>query len=165
MTDPNRAPQKLKPARYEDDVYTWTQEQVHLLQAGAWARLDIEHLADEITDVGRSERHVLTSAVCMILLHMLTWNNQPTRRSRSWVMSIRTQRSLVAERLEDSRSLKSQIQAFMNRAYHRARIEVAGETGLDEGASPPFCPYDFTAIMTRPIPWLPDDGEPRSTRR
>lgn len=79
--------------------------------------------------------------------------------------SIRTQRSLVVERLEDSRSLKSQIQALMNRAYHRARIEVAGETGLDEGASPPFCTYDFTAIMTRPIPWLPDDGEPQSTRR
>ncbi|TXN03123.1 DUF29 domain-containing protein [Methylobacterium sp. WL64] len=138
---------------------------MHLLQAGAWARLAIEHLGDEIAEVGRSERHVLTSAVCVILLHLPTWDHQPTRRSRSWMTSIPTQRSLVAERLEDSRSLKSQIQAFMNRAYHRARIEVAGETGLDEGASPPFCPYDFTAIMTRPIPWLPDDGEPRSTRR
>ena len=165
MTASNRAPQKLKATRYEDDVHAWAQEQVHLLQAGAWARLDIEHIADEIADVGRSERHALTSALCVILLHLLKWYHQPTRRSRSWVTSIRTQRSIVAERLEDSPSLKSQIQALIDRAYHRARIEAAGETGLDEGAFPPVCPYDFTAIMTRPIPWPPNDGDARSTCR
>ncbi|MCJ2059458.1 DUF29 domain-containing protein [Methylobacterium sp. J-048] len=159
MTAPKRAPQKLKTTRYEDDVHAWAQEQVHFLQAGAWARLDVEHLADEIADVGRSERHALTGALCVILLHLLKWDHQPARRTRSWVTSIRTQRSIVAERLKDSPSLKPQIAVLVARAYHRARIEAAGETGLDEAAFPSACPYDFTTLMTRPIPWPPSDGE------
>lgn len=164
MTAPKRVPQRLKTTRYEDDVHAWAQEQVHFLQAGAWARLDIEHLADEIADVGRSERHALTSALSVILLHLLKWDHQPTRRTRSWVTSIRTQRVVVAERLEDSPSLKSRIDVLVARAYHRALIEAAGETGLDEGTFPPACPYDVETIMTREIPWPPSDGQPRPQR-
>ena len=41
-------------------------------------------------------------------------------------------------------------------AYRRARIEAAGETGLDESAFPAACPYSDAAIMTRPIPWPPE---------
>ncbi|MCJ2067653.1 DUF29 domain-containing protein [Methylobacterium sp. J-030] len=143
---------------YEQDVNAWAQEQARFLRAGAWSRLDIEHVVDEIADVGRGERHALTSALGVILLHLLTWDHRPDRRSRSWVTSIRTQRCVVENRLEDSPSLRAQIEGLITRAYHRARIEAAGETGLDEDIFPAECPYAWEAIMERPIPWPPGDG-------
>ncbi|MBE7200195.1 MAG: DUF29 domain-containing protein [Parafilimonas terrae] len=157
MTAPKRAPREARGANYTDDVHAWAEDQVRFLRTGAWSHLDIEHLADEIADVGRSERHALTSALSVILLHLLKWDHQPTRRSRSWVTSIRTQRSVVEERLDDSPSLRAQMDGLITRAYHRARIAAAGETGLDEDTFPAACPYDWDAIMTRPIPWPPDD--------
>jgi Domain of unknown function DUF29 len=113
---------------------------VRFLRTGAWSPLDIAHLADEIADVGRSERHALTSALSVILLHRLRWDHQPTRRSRSWVTSIRIQRSMVAERLDDSPSPRAQMDGPIAPAYRRARIAAAGETGLDEDTFPAACP-------------------------
>jgi hypothetical protein len=63
---------------YEVDVYAWVRAQIHVLRASAWSPLDIEHLADEIADVGRSESHALTSALGVVLLHLLKWDPQPT---------------------------------------------------------------------------------------
>ena len=159
MTARNRAPHGLGAADYDQDIDAWTLEQIHFLRAGAWSRLDIEHLADEIADVGRSERHALTSALSVILLHMLKWDHQPARRSRSWVTWIRTQRLIVQERLDDSPSLRSQVGGLVTRAYHRARIEAAGETGLDEDTFPQVCPYTWETIVTRSVPWPPADSQ------
>ena len=47
--------------RYEDDVLLWSQEQARFLREGRFAELDIEHLADEIEDVGKSEKRELAS--------------------------------------------------------------------------------------------------------
>jgi hypothetical protein len=122
-------PQRLKTTRCEDDVHARAQERVHFLPAGAWARLDVEHLAGEIAEMGRSERHAQTSALNVILLNHLKWNHQPARRPRSWAASIQTQRRVVAERLEDGPSLKSRIAALVAWAYHRAGIEAEGGSG------------------------------------
>jgi len=43
---------------YDDDFYAWTQEQAELLRRGGGASaLDIEHIAEEIEDLGKSELH------------------------------------------------------------------------------------------------------------
>lgn len=159
LTARKHAQQRPRATDYEDDVHAWAQEQARLLRAGAWSRLDIDHLADEIADVGRSERHALTSALSVILLHLLKWDHQPGRRSRRWVTSIRTERSVVEERLTDNPSLRSQIDQLIARAYRRARIEAAGETGLDEDTFPQICPYAWDAITTRSIPWPQTDPQ------
>jgi len=41
---------------YEKDVVAWASEQAALLRAGKFSELDIEHIADEVEDVGRSEK-------------------------------------------------------------------------------------------------------------
>jgi hypothetical protein len=41
---------------YDKDVILWSKEQAQFLRAGRFAALDIAHLADEIEDVGRSEK-------------------------------------------------------------------------------------------------------------
>ncbi|WP_375466285.1 DUF29 domain-containing protein [uncultured Methylobacterium sp.] len=157
MAAPRRAA-KFAGTAYEVDVSAWALEQAHHLRAGSWARLDIAHLADEIEAVSRTERHALTSALRVILLHMLKWDHQPERRMRSWVSSIRTQRLAVAEQIEDSPSLASQVPQLLPRAYRRV-VEAGSETGLDDAAFPKACPYDFDAIMDRAFAW-PPEAEP-----
>ncbi len=44
------------PAVYEKDVLAWAIEQARLIRSGQFDQLDIEHIADEIEDVGRSEK-------------------------------------------------------------------------------------------------------------
>jgi hypothetical protein len=46
-------------------------------------------------------------------------------------------------------SLKPRIDEAIARAYRRARIEAAKETGLDEDTFPTACPYAFDDLMSR----------------
>ena len=75
-------------ARYDRDLYGWAVEQAALLRAGRLAEVDALNLAEEIDDVGNEQYDKLESAICVILVHLLKWNHQPQRRSRSWWLSI-----------------------------------------------------------------------------
>ena len=44
---------------YETDLNAWANEQARLLRAGRFDLLDIEHIAGEIEDVGKSEQREL----------------------------------------------------------------------------------------------------------
>jgi hypothetical protein len=46
---------EILPA-YEGDVVAWAQEQARLLRARRFDALNIEHIAEEIEDVGKSEQ-------------------------------------------------------------------------------------------------------------
>ncbi|GJD45554.1 hypothetical protein AFCDBAGC_3428 [Methylobacterium cerastii] len=156
MAAPRRVESPRSGTAYEADLAAWSLEQAAHLRAGTWDRLDLAHLADEIEALSRTEHHALTSALRVILLHLLKWDHQPQRRTCGWATSIKTQRLSVAERIEDCPSLVPLLPQFLARAYRRARIEAAGETGLDESVFPAACPYPYEAIMTRAIAWPPE---------
>src|ERR1700734_3336055 len=81
---------------YDKDVILWSQEQARLLRAGRFAELDVEHLADEIEDVGKSEKRELASRVAVLLAHLLKWRVQPKNRGASWQATINDQRKRIA---------------------------------------------------------------------
>lgn len=137
---------------YEDDFYTWTQEQGARLRAGDIAGLDLENLAEEIEPLGRSEFSSLVSAWRVILLHMLRWDHQPERRTRSWALSIAAQRAEAAYVLKDNPGLKGRLEEALERAYHGARIGAAKETRLSLRRFPERCPYTRDEMLTRPFP-------------
>jgi hypothetical protein len=146
------APSAKPPASaslYDRDVYAWAQEQARLLKAGRLGEIDAENIAEEILDVGRNEYDKLQSALTVLLMHMLKWDYQPERRSRSWEATILEQRDRVEEQLHDNPSLKARIPEASSRAYRRARLRASGETGMDRGGFPEVCPYDWDAIMKR----------------
>lgn len=62
---------------YDSDVIAWAQEQINLLRSGQFSRLDIEHIAEEIEDVGKSEQRELASRMAILLAHLLKWEYQP----------------------------------------------------------------------------------------
>lgn len=139
-------------AEYDRDVYSWAQEQARFIREGRWDAVDRENVADEIESLGRSEFSKLESALRVLLMHMLKWDHQPSRRTRSWALSIETQRAELEDVLADNPGLKPRIEEAIGRAYRKARLQAAAETGLDVRRFPGGCPYSWDDITTRPFP-------------
>ena len=51
---------------YENDFYTWTQQQANLLKCGQFKDLDIENLVEEIETMGRSEKRELENRLIVL---------------------------------------------------------------------------------------------------
>ncbi len=136
-------------ADYERDFYSWLMEQARHLREGRVDALDRDNLAEEIESLGREQFNKLVSALRVLMAHMLKWDHQPSLRSRSWVLTIEEQRIEIADVLSDNPGLKARIAEAITRAYRRARIEAARETGLDEAQFPATCPYSFDDVTTR----------------
>jgi len=140
-----------------DDLYSWAVRQAELLRAGRLSEIDPVAIAEEIDDVGLEEYHRLESALRVVMLHLLKWDHQPDRRSRSWTLSILEHRRRVHRRLRGSPGLKSQLDEALEGAYEDARLEAANETGLPLGVFPVRRPFDYAEIMERPIIWPGDE--------
>ena len=117
---------------YESDFYGWTQDQAHALRSGRLSDLDIQNLIEEIEAMGRSEKRALESRLVVLLVYLLKWKYQPTRRGKSWQLTCKGQRINFESILDDNPSLKAQLDALLERAYSKAVIDAANETGLDE---------------------------------
>ena len=96
----------VKSPLYDRDFFAWSREQADLLRAGKLAEADIEHIAEEIDSMGRTEKRELISRLSVLLLHLLKWRYQPEKRGPSWEASIRVQRNRIADHLDDNPSLK-----------------------------------------------------------
>jgi hypothetical protein len=140
---------------YDADVVEWSRQQAAALRRGDFAHLDLEHLADEIEDVGKSEQRELASHMANLLAHLLKYHHQPDRRTRSWSVTIRTQRKEALRDLRETPSLSVLLKdsEWRDIVWGRAVTQVARETSLDEdfGES---CPWTFDQVLT--TDWLPE---------
>jgi hypothetical protein len=134
---------------YERDLYAWSQEQARLVREGRWAEVDRNNVAEEIESLGRTEFNRLESALRVLLVHMLKWDHQPRTRTRSWLLSIEAQRLEASDVLADNPGLRPRIAEALSRAYRKARLEAAKETGLDLAKFPESCRYSFDDVMRR----------------
>ncbi len=135
---------------YEQDFYGWTQEQAGLLRTGRLAELDVQHLIEEIESMGRSERRQLTSRFELLLMHLLKWQHQPSRRDidgKSWLRTIREQRRRIPKLIRDNPSLKQILEECVRDAYEDARFGASDETGLPVAAFPELCSYTPEQIL------------------
>jgi|KBSSwiS6_1023812.scaffolds.fasta_scaffold24176_2 hypothetical protein len=155
-TDPARSAGN-EAARYDRDLYSWALEQAALLRAGKIAEADALNIAEELDDVGNEQYDKLESALRLILLHLLKWDHQPERRSRSWKGSIAVHRKHALKVLRKNPGLKSVSDEAMADAYETARVDAATQTGFEEERFPYDNPYSWDQIMERPIDWPPKD--------
>ena len=154
-TEPRPRSADKEPARYDRDLYSWAVEQAALLRAGKITEADALNIAEELDDVGNEQYDKLESALRLILLHLLKWDHQPERRSRSWYASIKVQRKHVLKVLKKNPGLKPVADEAVTEAYETARIEAALQTSLEEDRFPFDCPYSWDEITERPIEWPP----------
>ncbi|MBV9065206.1 MAG: DUF29 domain-containing protein [Methylobacteriaceae bacterium] len=151
MATPVRVPELS--VSYADDLYSWTKQQASLLLSGRFSELDIEHIVEELIGVGNEQYDKLQSALTILLMHLLKWDYQPERRSRSWVLSIREHRRRVTRILNRNPGLKSELHLAMSEAYEDAADRAAGETDLPDHIFPEKNEYSWEAMMTRKIEW------------
>ena len=142
----------------EADLYSWAVRQAALLREGRLTEIDAAAIAEEIDDVGEEEYYRLESALRVLMLHLLKWDHQPERRSRSWTLSILEHRRRARRQLLRSPGLKSELDDALTAAYEDARLEAASETGLPMRLFPPTRPFDYAEIMERPIVWPGDEA-------
>ena len=139
---------------YEQDINAWAMEQARLLRAGRFELLDIEHIAGEIEDVGKSEQRELASRMVVLLAHLLKWAFQPERRGASWQKTITAQRKEIRYALDESPSLVPKLEEarWLDMVWARAIAQAVNETGLD--CFPETCPW---AIQDEVLAesWLP----------
>ena len=138
----------MTPATYETDFYLWTQQQADLLRQGPFNRVDLDlaNIAEEIESMGKSDRRAIESHLFVILLHLLKWQFQPSRRGKSWRLSIWNGRLDIARLLKDSPSLTPQLSALATEEYPAARKQAANETGLPLTTFPDVCPFTVEQI-------------------
>ena len=132
---------------YESDFYAWARENAALLRSGQLSRVDLDHIAEELEDMGKSERRALGSHLRVLLTHLLKWRYQPSHRGVSWRLSIRNARLDIAAITKDSPSLKPQISALLADEYPGARSLALDETGLPPTAMPTGCPFDVAQVL------------------
>ena len=134
---------------YESDIIAWAQEQVRLLKAGQFDALDIEHIADEIEDVGKSEQRELESRMAVLLSHLLKWSVQPQRRGSSWIATIRTLREGIDRRIKKTPSLKRSLsdEDWWADAWDDARTKASDETLIPFDRLPKTCPWTVEQVL------------------
>jgi hypothetical protein len=146
-----KAGPREKKTPYDVDLSAWVAEQVALLRARRFDEIDADNIAEELEDVGREQYDKLESALTVLIMHLLKWDHQPDRCSRSWRATVAEQRRRVDKLLRKNPSLKASLDEAIADAHVDGRGRAAVEMDRDEDTLPAACPYGFDEIMTRPI--------------
>jgi hypothetical protein len=150
---------RIKPVAkdlYEKDFYAWSKEQAELLRTGRFGDLDMDHLIEEVEDLGESLYRSARSRIRTIVEQLLKLEHSPARDPRAgWVETVMTQRSDLEDEL--TRSLRPRLEQALSRTYDQARRNVAaalrehGEHAAADGL-PTTCPYTLDQITDD---WIP----------
>jgi Domain of unknown function DUF29 len=146
--------------RYDDDFYAWTQHQAAVLRAmpATDNRFDREHVAEEIEDLGKSERDAVRSQIRRIIEHFLKLAHSPAEQPRfDWLDTIDDARQTLSDKI--TATLRRDVEADLDRLYAQARRQAArglhryGEASA-AAALPQHCPYSLDDICRED--WYPD---------
>ncbi len=134
-------------ARYDQDFYAWVLENAELLRQGRFSEVDIEHVAEELEDMGKSTKRELVSRLAVLLAHLLKWDFQPDRRGNSWRYTIEEQRLRIAQLLRENPSLRHLLGEMFEEAYRYAVLAAARETQLKKELFPQTCPFTLERVL------------------
>jgi hypothetical protein len=135
---------------YETDIVAWSEQQAELLRRRAAgdlvneAALDWPHIAEEIEDVGKSERRAVESAIIQALLHDLKLKAWPN------VLTVSRWRADVRGQLDEARFTPSMRQHIdMAELYRRAlrKLPEALDDGTPALPVPDMCPWTLDQVL------------------
>jgi hypothetical protein len=146
--------------RYEDDFYAWTQHQAAVLRAMGVSdnRFDREHVAEEIEDLGKSERDAVRSQIRRVIEHLLKLAYSPAEAPRfDRIASVLDARQTLSDKI--SPTLRQDARMMLDKLYADARKRAdAGLRHHGEAAAaaalPGICPFSLDEILLED--WYPD---------
>ena len=145
---------------YDDDFYAWTQYQADVLRSMRTRdnRFDREHVAEEIEDLGKSERDALESQISRVVEHFLKLTYSPAVGPRyGWMGSIADARRIIRKKI--TATLRRHAEQKFAELYQDGR-EAAELSLRDYGehaaasALPSTSPYTLEQVLTRD--WYPE---------
>jgi hypothetical protein len=114
----------MNQAFYDQDYQLWIQNTIKQLQEREFLEIDIEHLIDELIDLGKLNKKALESHLMILLAHLLKLKVQtdaPDSMKNSWYNSIDEHRKRVLIDLVEIPSLKSYLTTAIQKAYSNSR--------------------------------------------
>ncbi|MFB2836487.1 DUF29 domain-containing protein [Floridanema evergladense] len=132
---------------YENDFYAWTVKQANFLRNRDWNNLDIPNLAEEIESLGKQDRRELRNRLRVLIGHLLKWEFQSDKRSKSWANTIDEQRFQILGLLQESPSLNPYLPDAISEVYKYALKLAADETSLSKETFPQEYPYGLEQIL------------------
>ena len=70
--------------QYDADYYQWTQDTARRLRSGEFNKIEFAAPPDEVEDLGKRERSALENRLIVLICHLLEWDYQPQKWTRSW---------------------------------------------------------------------------------
>ena len=148
-----KAPQPTPdPELYETDYYAWLMHNAALIRAGRASEADLENIAEELEDTGRSEKRALGSHFVVLLQHLLEWQRQPKRCSNSWRLSIDNARDAIDELLGEGPTLRRRVPELIEGKFPLARRNAITVTGLPDSGVPETYPFTPEQVLD-PSDW------------
>ena len=135
---------------YDQDFYAWTQRNADLLRQGRAAEIDLEHLAEEIEEMGKEQRHALRSQLRRLLVHLLKLQFSPATAPRpGWIEEVQNAHAEIADRLADNPSLRPQMPFLFAEIWPRSSrqaIESLRAYG-EQPTIPQTCPFTLEQAL------------------
>lgn len=143
---------------YDRDLQLWIEQTIQQLKNREFSSLDVEHLIEELVDLGRAEKNALKSNLTILLAHLLklrVQNDAPESMKGSWYSSVLEHRQRVLDNLADTPSLKSLLLETIEKAYHASRKLAIKEGSLAkfgvrvpaDSDYPMSCPFSVEQIL------------------
>ena len=135
---------------HDRDFHAWTRQQAALLRAGRLADADLEHLIEEIEDMGSEQMHAVRSHLRQVVMHLLKLRCSPADGPRrGWKDEVRNHRAEIEDRLDGSPSLRPHLDALLAKVWPRARRQAAAQMA-DHGERtelPRECPFTLAQAL------------------
>jgi DNA-binding PucR family transcriptional regulator len=141
---------------YETDFLAWTQQQARALRELKSSRLnlplDLDHLAEEVEDLGLREKREVRSQARRVIEHLLKLEYSAVVQPRAgWAGTILDARGILQDAVTEA--LRQDLEEQLDRQYLAARRKAAlglRSHGEPEAAAalPDSCPYRLDDILT-----------------
>jgi hypothetical protein len=133
---------------YQSDFYEWALTNAHLLRNGQISEIDIQHIADELEDMGQKEKRELRSQLKRLIVHLLKWQFQSEKKTRSWRDTIINSREEIEDILDNNRTLGQMIPSFIENLYPKCVTHAIRETNLKPSVFPKTPPFTKEQILS-----------------
>lgn len=132
---------------HDRDFYGWVEQQCAALRDHDSSRLDWAGLEEELEALGRQEYRELVSGLGVLLGHLLKWELQSCRRSRSWFCSIREQRRAIGRLLKQNPSLAAKAADALADGFDTGVDLVLRDTDLPLRCLPAASPWTLEQTL------------------
>jgi hypothetical protein len=138
---------------YEIDDSQWLGETVSLLRNHQFSQLDLEHLIEELEDLGKEKKNAVASLLEQVIRHLLLlqyWTKEAEYNTIHWQEEIYNFRTQLGRKM--TANLHNYLEEELNSIYQDALGFVKIKT-VNTVIFPSQCPYSLEQLLDRS--WLP----------